>query len=371
MLKPVFAGLAISSLCLAFAVDLQAQNATKSATKKKAAVQPVQAGEDDPEPAPASPRARRPAADTGDDADGAEGAAARGTQGSRGGTPARPPALDPVRLETLSPELEKILKDWELVTSQFKTMAGEFSRFKYDITFEVEKRAEGKFTYEAPDKGYYHLWGTKIDSDAVSQKLGKDGKTPFELKSDDPDHWVCNGKKVIKIDDKAKKFEEVAIPPENQGQNIIDGPLPFLFGMKAEKAKLRYKLSLKKSDGKEIWLGVIPRWRDDAANWTKATVIIEAKTFKPRAVKLLDPTGSESVHVFRNVVINERKGFFDKDPFKPNLWGYKAVLPPDKSKSASKNKNSSTGVDDVPDLGRTADSGADNTARKKAAAKTK
>ncbi len=364
MLKPVLAGLAISSLCLAFAVDLRAQSGTKGAAKKKAAVQPVQAEDDEPEPPRAGSRSR-PSADND-----AEDAGAPAAQGSRGGNPARPQALAPLRVEKLSDELEQILQDWETNTSRFKTMAGEFSRFRYDKTFEVEKRADGKFTYEAPDRGNYELWGATIAAGEVSKKLGKDG-TPYKVKPDNPDRWVCNGKKVVKIDDKAKTYEEVEIPPENQGKNIIDGPLPFLFGMKAEKAKLRYKLSLKKNDGKEIWLDVIPRRPEDAANWSKATVIIEAKTYKPRAVKLLDPTGSESVHVFRKVVVNERRGFFDKDPFKPNLWGYKPVLPPDKSKSASRTKSSSAGVDDVPDLGRTADSGTDNPGRKKAATKTK
>jgi TIGR03009 family protein len=367
MLKPVFAGLAISSLCLAFAVDLHAQSGTKSAAKKKAAVRPVQAEEDDPEPPPARPRARPSAVDD------ADAAGAPASPAGKGGKPSRPAALPPLRMQKLSPELEQILMDWELNTSQFRTMAGEFSRFRYDNTFEVEKRADGKFTYEAPDMGNYQLWGAKIEKGEASKKRGKDG-TPFELKPDDPDRWVCNGKKVIKIDDKAKQFEEVDIPPENQGKNIIDGPLPFLFGMKADKAKLRYKLSLRKIDKEknEIWLDVIPRWPGDSANWSKATVIIEAKTYKPRAVKLLDPTGSESVHLFRNVVVNERRGFFDKDPFRPNLRGYKRVIPPDTAKN-SKSASGKSAVDDVPDfdLGRTADSDSGTAPRKKAATKTK
>jgi hypothetical protein len=108
----------------------------------------------------------------------------------------------------------------------------------------------------------------------------------------------------------------------------MDGPLPFLFGMKAEQAKRRYHLSLnaKKTTATEIWLNVIPRWPKDSANWSKATVIIWANTFKPKAVKLLEPTGAESVHVFKNIEVNPKRGFFDGDPFKPSLRGLKLVL---------------------------------------------
>jgi TIGR03009 family protein len=302
MMKPLFAGLAAGGLGLAFVADSPAQNAQKSAPKGKPAaksgIAPVQATRDEP-------------AETGK--------VAR-------------PAAEPFTVEDLSPELEKILKSWEQTTSQFKKMTGEFSRFKYDKTFEVEWRAEGKFAYEAPDKGNYELRGLEPRKDKngqleESQKIGSDGKTPYTLKADSPERWVCTGKEVIKINEKEKTYEKLAIPPDSQGENIMDGPLPFLFGMKADQAKRRYRLSLNKSSSKaEIWLNVLPRWPKDSANWIKATVIIEAGTFKPRAVKLLDPTGAESVHVFKNVEVNPKRGFFEGDPFKPNLWNLKHVL---------------------------------------------
>jgi TIGR03009 family protein len=367
MLKPVLAGLAISSLCLAFAAEACAQNGAK----KKPAIKRVEAEVDDDEPPRANSRTRQEADDNEDVAEPAPRRRAGGRQ-------PRPEAL-PLRIEKLNPELEQVLKDWEFHTSRFKTMAGSFTRFKYDRTFEVEKRAEGKFVYEAPDKGNYELRGVKIQKGDVSKKKNKNGD-PWELKSDEGERWVCNGKKVIRINDKEKTYEEVPIPPDSQGQNIIDGPLPFLFGMKAEKAKLRYKLELKERDESEIRLDVFPRLPGDAANWVKASVIIEAKTFKPRAVKLLDPTGAESVHVFRDIVINERRGFFDRDPFRPSLRNYKLVLndkpadekpiPPATKQAKGTNGKTRATANDTSglDLGRTADAGSDIPARKKSTA---
>jgi TIGR03009 family protein len=356
LLKPALAGLAISSLCLVFANGAIAQSA-KPSVKKGSPIKRVQAEDEGP------------LAD--DDSE------KRSAVPSRNGGKPPPPKGEPLRVENLTPELEKILKDWEFQTSKFETMAGGFSRFKYDKTFEVEKRAEGKFVYKAPDKGNYELRAAQIDKDAVSKKVGKDG-TPYVVKPDEPERWVCNGKKVIKINDKEKTYEEVDIPPESQGQNIIDGPLPFLFGMQAEKAKRRYKLSLlKHKNTDEIWLQVIPRTRGDSANWVKAKVIIEAKTFKPKAVFLEDPTGGESVHVFKDIVINEKRGFFDRDPFKPSLRNYKLVLndksaveekpiaPPSKSAKSTKGNTRAAANDGAElDLGRTA--GADKVPRKNA-----
>src|SRR5262245_39848923 len=168
MLKPVFAGLAISSLCLALAADLRAQGggntrspgaadsrakgAPKTSSAMKSQIKKVQA-EDDDEPLP--PRRGSANDDPADDAD-------EPAPPPRGGTkPARPGPMPVVRIPKLSPELEKVLKDWELRTSQINTMSGTFTKFIYSHTFETETRAEGNFDFASPDKGNYEIRGTK------------------------------------------------------------------------------------------------------------------------------------------------------------------------------------------------------------------
>jgi TIGR03009 family protein len=341
MLKPVLAGLAISSLCLALVADLRAQSggntratgaadsrpsgAPKKSSGMKSQIKKVQA-EEETDPARRDPSDE----DLADEPDA-------GQQTPRGGSkPARPAPLPTVRIPKLSPEVEKVLKDWELHTSQFQTMTVEFSRFTYDRVFEVEKRAEGTVAYKAPDRGNYVISGAKIARGEKSKKKNKNG-VPYELKSDDPERWVCNGKEVIQINEKVKPptYEKVTIPPESQGQNIIDGPLPFLFGMKAERAKSRYRdIKLLKSDEGEIWLQVRSFEEQDSNAWETAVIIIDAAKYVPKAVKLKDITGKETVHVFKNVVLNQKKGIFDKDPFNPNLKGYKQIIHPDVSKSS-------------------------------------
>jgi hypothetical protein len=170
-----------------------------------------------------------------------------------------------------------------------------------------------------------------------SEKVGKDGE-PYELRSDTPERWVCTGKEVIKIDDQEKTFEKIPIPPAAQGEKIIEGPLPFLFGMKAERAKKRYSMRLlnpKKKKPNEIWLEVIPRKAEDSSNWQRAVVIIDTQRFVPTGVKLYDPTGVETVHLFKNVEINPKEpgwfGWGAADPFAPKLRGYKQVVSSDKA----------------------------------------
>jgi TIGR03009 family protein len=313
MLKPAAAGLAISSLCLSFVAEIPAQ----SQGKKKAAVKQTQAVEDASADSGAGPGTGSGTASGAKSKTQAPPAATKSGQVPR-------PEVKAMEVDKIDPALEQVLKDWERNTSQFKKLTGEFSVFRYDQIFEVEKRAEGKFVHEAPDKGNYERLAVVIPPGEKSKKIGKDG-TPYKLESHTPERWVCTGKEVIKIDVKEKTYDKMPIPPEAQGQNIIESQLPFLFGMKAEQAKKRYKMKLKKKTETEIWLEVIPRTAKDADNWIKATVIIDAEKYVPTAVRTFDTTDTETVHIFRNVEINKNR-IFEANPFKPSLFGLKPVL---------------------------------------------
>lgn len=263
-------------------------------------------------------------------------AGAGSADNSQNGTGARRerPPIEPLRIEQLPPELEQVLRDWEAKSSQFQRMRGNQHRIIYDDTFGVEKHCDGEFTYEAPDKGSYQLEPSKIPKNSVSRTKTKSGQ-PYTLQAGDTERWVCTGEFIVQINDKEKTYSVIEIPPENRGKNIIDGPLPFLFGMKAEQAKMRYFLKLLPGREGQVWLSVKPRRREDAANWREATVIIDDQTFLPFAVRLVDPSGQgTTVHTFSNIEVNKKKAWFGEDPLKPNLRGYKRIQPTGSAEAA-------------------------------------
>lgn len=235
------------------------------------------------------------------------------------------PQAEPLHVEATPPELEAVLRDWFAKTQGIRRLQGSHYRWKYDTTFGVAKIAKGSFYYEAPDKG-------RIDIEPVAQKDPNaklnNGGNVFSLKPDQPERWVCDGKQILKIDDVAKNYEVLPIPPEHQGANIMDGPLPFLFGMPPEKAKQRYAMKLKERSETEILLEVRPKLRGDAANWQRADVKLDAKTFLPAAVQLIDPAATGmTVFKFENTQVNPNKiiEFFKGNPFQPVLLTYKQV----------------------------------------------
>lgn len=235
------------------------------------------------------------------------------------------PEAEPLRVEAISPELEAVLQEWYAKTKGIQKLQGSHFRWKYDATFAVAKIAKGRFFYEAADKG-------RIDIEPVPQKDPnakiKNGGNEYALKPDQPERWICDGKQILKIDDVAKTYEVLPIPPEHQGANIMDGPLPFLFGMPPEKAKQRYSMKLVERSATEILLEVRPKLRGDAANWQRADVKLDAKTFLPTAVQLIDPAATGmTVFKFENTQINPNKilEIFKANPFKPVLLTYTQV----------------------------------------------
>ncbi len=146
------------------------------------------------------------------------------------------------------------------------------------------------------------------------------------------DRWICDGKEIKAIDDDNKTYEAIKIPPNQRGVNIMDGPLPFLFGMPPEKAKARYQFKLLAETDKFYAIQVRPNWKQDAVDWAQAELLLDRKTCLPQEVHLHNAAGTtETVYMFQDLQVNRIRLLFWTDPFEPSLWTYKRSvhnLPP-------------------------------------------
>ncbi|MEQ8854675.1 PASTA domain-containing protein [Gimesia sp.] len=240
----------------------------------------------------------------------------------------RPDPADAVmQVQELPKALEDILAKWEKESGKINKLEGEHVRIWYDDVFCVEKRSEGKFYYEKPDKGRIDITGMKIGKNAKPGKVNPKTGKPFILQPGENEKWICDGHRIFKIDEDEKAYEVFPIPLERRGANIMEGPLPFLFGMPAKTAKQRYYLKLIDNSPQQIVIAVKPRRRADAANYQEAKVLLDPNTYLPRAVQLIHPGGNQStVYSFQKVEANKARGIiatvFGNSPFTPDLEGY-------------------------------------------------
>lgn len=247
--------------------------------------------------------------------------------------------------DELPPELEEILEDWESHSKSIKTLHGIQSRSEFNHVFGVEKVTKGPFFLETPDKGRIDILAVKLNKGAVSNKKDKEGK-PYKLEAGQSQKWICTGEEILILneDEKDKTYSREAIPEHQRGKNIIHSPLPFLFGMAADEAKNRFKLSFDKdkSDGSikntkdSATLLAWPKMEKDRQNYKVARITLDKIKYLPKEVRLLDDSGTEVVYTFESVSVNTKnlqgvRGIFgiETDPYHPSLKGYAQYIPPE------------------------------------------
>jgi TIGR03009 family protein len=195
--------------------------------------------------------------------------------------------------------LDQILKHWENSTADIQRYSCKFQRWQYKSTDnfvdELAKKtgrdirtvnvstAAGELKYMAPDKGMFKI-------DILLKLSGQlDAKNQPEYKSFDNsfgEWWLCDGEKVYEYDRSAKQCTRHTLPPEMKGAGILESPMPFMFGIKAEKIRARYWVrfmsAIKDQKGNDIYvIEAYPKFQSDAVNYDHVQIYLDRELFLP------------------------------------------------------------------------------------------
>jgi TIGR03009 family protein len=269
-------------------------------------------------PATKAPGAPRPPAST------AQAPAPAARQGKTAPGPIKQVQHQEQAIPALSPqeqaELDQVLQGWERESDKVKTLTADFTMWEYDAVFGVpaapgqppkpKRSCEGQIRFAAPDKGSY------------------------EVTKGDQERWMCDGKAICEFDYKQKKLKEYRLPKELQGKSITNGPLPFVFGAKADSMRQRYLMRIftPPEEKNQIWIEAWPRWQQDAANFHHVHVILDQKVMLPQAIRVYSPNPQNyKVYGFARTNVNgtwdQIKDFFDR-PRAPLTWQHVVEEPP-------------------------------------------
>ncbi len=248
-----------------------------------------------------------------------------------GGQPGAGTVVQPVAPRapfTLTPAqqalVDQILVKWEQQSDRVSTFTCTFGRWEVNETFgppqemfQVSK-AYGEIKFRAPDHGTY-LVRTQQDWDKQ--------KNAYVPRSEGLDHWVCNGKSIFEFNAEKKELIERELAPQMQGKAITDGPLPFVFGTKADQLKRRYWMrDITPADvvNREIWLEAWPKYQRDAANFQHAVIILRQSDYMPSGLRIILPDGkNKQDYAFENMQVNNPLAILKGDflpPMKPFGW---------------------------------------------------
>ena len=235
----------------------------------------------------------------------------------------------------LTPEqqaaLDQLLAAWETRNAAVRTWACTFHKWEYNAWSPADANGErqpfsestGELKYAAPDKGLFRVKETKQWSPEARRYESRGGDTG--------EHWVCNGESIYEFRHSERQLRETKLPPEMRGKAISDGPLPFVFGAKADTLKKRYwmRIITPPNVRDQIWLEALPKFQADAANFSKVELILQARDLMPFAIQIYKPAGQDR-DVFQ---FDPRTNLIDRgldmirDFAKPMTpFGYKYVL---------------------------------------------
>lgn len=211
--------------------------------------------------------------------------------------PARPPAA--VQPPALSPQdaaaLDRLLAAWETRNASVRTWSCTFHKWEYSAWGPAAPGGDrlafaestGELKYAAPDKGLFRIKESKQWSTETSR---------YERRGPEAgEHWVCNGESIYEFRHTERQLRETKLPPEMRGKAISDGPLPFVFGAKAETLKKRYwmRIITPPEVRDQIWLEALPKFQADAANFAKVELILQARDLMPFAIQIHKPGGQD------------------------------------------------------------------------------
>ncbi|MBL6711767.1 TIGR03009 domain-containing protein [bacterium] len=191
--------------------------------------------------------------------------------------------------------LDRLLAAWEQRSGAVNTWTCRFYKWEYTAWSPAGENGDrlafsessGELKYAAPDKGLYRV--------RESRQWNPENRRYESIAGDAGEHWVCNGTSIFEFRHAERQLKETVLPPEMQGKAISDGPLPFVFGAKAETLKQRYAMRLITPPGvnDQVWLEAIPRWQADAANFSRVELILQARDLMPFAMQIYKPGGQD------------------------------------------------------------------------------
>jgi TIGR03009 family protein len=238
------------------------------------------------------------------------------------GAPAQPQPLPVAPPFVLSPQeqadLDALLKKWEHQSESVKVFQCNFQRVEYNPALaggsgdRATTVSDGEIKFAAPDKGLFRV--LNMANFVQDPKTGKYSQQPANA----TEWWTCDGKSMFQVDTEKKLVTETPLPPQLQGTAITDGPLPFVFGAKADALKMRYFIRVIPPNvankqvydpKKQVWIEVLPKLQKDAANFSKVELIFSKDDMQIQAMQIYNPgaTGqnlSRTVYTFDKQSIN-------------------------------------------------------------------
>jgi outer membrane lipoprotein-sorting protein len=199
--------------------------------------------------------------------------------------PARP-VNDPAKMKWL-------LQEWQRLTDRLKTLDVHIYRVDKADRGRDETHYEGDAVFKSPNLASIDFW--KLLPDAKGQTSAVNAPRNDSRRPRSHTERIVRGKDAVwqYLDDGRKVY----IFPQAKGarQRVVDeGPLPFLFKVRANEAEARYQMSLVAENADCYLVKVLPKLNEDQESFKMAWLYLNKQFLLPTRITLVSPDGTSS-----------------------------------------------------------------------------
>jgi len=198
------------------------------------------------------------------------------------------PARDPAKMKWL-------LQKWEGQSAKLKTLDVRIYRVDQDFRWKDEVHYEGRAIFKYPNLAYLDFSELKLAPNAKGQLAPvPDPNNPKARLKTRVETVVCAKDAVWQYLYKGKQIFIFPLAKGERQRALDEGPLPFLFNMKAQEAEARYDMTLEGENAQYYLVKVVPKLDEDKESFRFALLYLEKTYLLPAEIKLLSPDGKSS-----------------------------------------------------------------------------
>ncbi len=204
-----------------------------------------------------------------------------------------PPALTPEQVAANQKRMDQLLAQWEARSSQITSLSVGLERVDKNPVWNDTTQYSGVALLKSPNLACLEF----------NKNVAEEGQPPKMVPHD---RIVCTGKEVYQYLYDTKQIFIYPLAAEDRKRALEEGPLPFLFNMKAADAKMRYSMNLLNETDEFYMIAIVPRMTIDQESFGRAFVQLNKQTFLPKRLVLVAPNGKDTQDfTIKNIAANK------------------------------------------------------------------
>ena len=204
------------------------------------------------------------------------------------------PAAPSPRQQVAAPDpvkMKQLLRDWERESATLKTLDVAIKRIDKSAAWGDEEY-QGRAILRSPNLAWLDFQKVEVEGDQRKLK-------PHE-------RIVCTGTEVWQYRSDTKQVFIFPLEKQAQKRALEEGPLPFLFNMRAAEAEARYKMDLTVEAKEYYVISVVPKEKIDQESFSKAFLKLNKATYLPDQIFLLSPDGRSTKQFYLSNVARNK-----------------------------------------------------------------